>query len=97
MFCSTVVYALRLCFLSCVAFDFYFTTRCLVLRLIDTLVRSVCVVFVISYVCVLCIALCSIFTLARALSCVLFDVYFRARCLVLCLIVVLVLAVLCCV
>ena len=43
------VYALRLCFLSCVAFDCYLTTRCLVLRLIDTLLRSVCVVFVISY------------------------------------------------
>ena len=42
------VCTLRLCFLSCVAFDSYFTMRCLVLRLFDTLVLSVCVVFVIS-------------------------------------------------
>ena len=50
------VCALRLCFLSRVAFD--------------TLVRSVCAVFVISYVWVLCIALCSIVTLARAVLCI---------------------------
>ena len=67
---DSFVCALRLCFLSCVAFDSYLNTRCLVLRLIDTLVRSVCVVFVISHIWVLCIALCSIVTLARAVLCI---------------------------
>ena len=71
VFCSTVSSARYVCVFSLVLrLISYFTTRCLVLRLIDTLVRSVCVVFVISYVWVLRIALCSIVTLARAVSCI---------------------------
>ena len=53
------------------------------LRLIDTLVRSVCVVFVISYVWVLCIALCSIVTLARCLVyCLMFTLERAVLCFV---------------